>query len=245
MFIDKIVIEDGGGDFPYSLPAVRAMIEGGGLELDSPVTVFAGENGCGKSTLLEAIAIASGFNAEGGSANMDFSTAESHSPLWRSISFGHGLARRRDGYFLRAETFYNVASYIDELDRQPACSRPIRDSYGGQSLHTRSHGESFMTLLIDRFGGHGLYILDEPESALSPMRQLAMLSRMRDLCADGSQFIIATHSPILMAYPGARIFVLSGDGIKLTPYRETEHYRVTRDFLDDPERMLRYLFSGD
>lgn len=224
------------------LPAVRQLAEQE-LVLRSPVTFFAGENGSGKSTLLEAIAVAYGFNAEGGSRNFSFATCASHSGLHRHVRLVRGAKRPRDGYFLRAESFYNVASYIDELDRVAASAPPLKDSYGGKSLHEQSHGESFVALIQNRFGGQGLYILDEPESALSPARQLTVLALIYRLAQEGAQFIIATHSPLLLACPGADIYVLDGRGLTLTDYRDTEHYNLTRHFLENPERMLRYVLE--
>ena len=151
-----------------------------------------------------------------------------------------GAKRPKDGFFLRAESFYNVATEVDRLDKEG----PVRlvDSYGGKSLHEQSHGESFISLIINRFGGHGIYILDEPEAALSPSRQLTLLSQMHQLAEKGSQFIIATHSPMLMAYPGADIYTLDDSGMKITAYEETEHYILTKSFLDNPEQILHYLF---
>lgn len=210
--------------------------------LDSPVTFLVGENGSGKSTLLEAIAVACGFNAEGGTRNFTFSTRATHSELGEYIT----VARRRyprDGFFLRAESFYNVATNIDEMDEDFSYGPKVIESYGGVSLHHQSHGESFLALVQNRFGGNGLYLLDEPEAALSPTRQLTLLGEMHQLAERDSQFIVATHSPILMAYPGARIYQLSENGIEPVQYQETEHYQLTRRFLEDPERMLRYLFS--
>ena len=231
--------------YPFSLPAVRAL---GEIELHPEVTFLIGENGSGKSTLLEAIAVASGFNAEGGSRNFRFGTRESHSELFRYLRLVKGAGRPRDGYFLRAESFFNVATEIERIDaadhsQLPALGRPIRESYGDLPLHEQSHGESFFALLTERFGGGGLYVLDEPEAALSPMRQMAALVRIRDLVKLKSQFVIATHSPILMAYPGARILLLDEGGIREVPYEETEHYIVTREFLNNPRGMLRELMS--
>lgn len=223
------------------LPAVN-WLKGHRLMLDSPVTFLVGENGSGKSTLLEAIAVACGFNAEGGTRNFTFSTRATHSELGEYIT----VARRRyprDGFFLRAESFYNVATNIDEMDEDFSYGPKVIESYGGVSLHHQSHGESFLALVQNRFGGNGLYLLDEPEAALSPTRQLTLLGEMHQLAERDSQFIVATHSPILMAYPGARIYQLSEDGIEPVQYQETEHYQLTRRFLEDPERMLRYLFS--
>lgn len=195
-------------EFPFSIPVVRNFEK---LEFHPAVTFLIGENGAGKSTLLEAIAIAWGFNPEGGSKNFNFATRETHSQLSEYLRLGKGIKRPKDGYFLRAESFYNVASQIDSLDESPG-GPPIKSFYGGKSLHNQSHGESFFTLLTERFGGKGLYILDEPEAALSPTRQMAMLTRMHDLVLDKSQFIIATHSPIIMAYPNAQIFSVSQKG---------------------------------
>ena len=225
------------------LPAVN-WLKDHRLALDSPVTFLVGENGSGKSTLLEAMAVACGFNAEGGTRNFTFSTRATHSDLGEHIT----VAKRRypqDGFFLRAESFYNVATNIDEMDEAPSFGPRLIDSYGGVSLHRQSHGESFLSLVESRFGGEGLYLLDEPEAALSPARQLTLLGEMHRLVGRDSQFIIATHSPILMAYPGARIYLLSEDGIEPVQYRETDHYQLTRRFLEDPERMLRYLFSEE
>lgn len=196
-----------------------------------------GENGTGKSTLLESIAVAFGFNPEGGSKNFHFATEETHSPLFEYIKLLRGIARPRTGFFPRAETFYNVATY---LDREVP---DVLDSYGGKSLHRQSHGESFMSLVLHRFGGAGLYILDEPEAALSPMRQMAFLAAMRDLVKADSQFIVATHSPIILAHPDSWIYVLSEEGIRLTPYEETEHFRVSRVFLLRRELMLKELME--
>jgi len=212
------------------------------LTFNKPVTFFIGENGIGKSTLIEGLAVALGFNPEGGSKNFRFSTENSHSDLHEYLKIVKGYSYPSDGYFLRAESFYNVATNIDELDRTPSFSGPIIDSYGGVSLHKQSHGESFMSLVENRFGGKGLYILDEPEAALSPMRLLRLLCNINELVKDDSQFIISTHSPILMAFPGAEIYEISEEGISSVAYEDTEHYRVTKQFLDDHERMIHYLF---
>ncbi len=224
------------------LPVVRYLAEKGSLPLTRDVTFFVGENGTGKSTLIEAVAAAYGFNPEGGSRNFSFSTAEAHSELWKHLT----LVRNRypkDGFFLRAESFFNVATYIDELDSIPAASPPIIGGYGGDSLHGQSHGESFLALVQNRFFGKGLYILDEPEAALSPMRLMTLIAEMGRLCAAESQFIIATHSPILMAYPNAQIYLLEDSGVRSVSYRETEHYTVTRRFLENPEKMMKLLLE--
>ena len=224
---------------PFSLPAVRTLDR---LALNPKVTFLVGENGSGKSTLLEAIAVACGLNPEGGSPNFRFSTRGSHSELHRALRVSRGTDRPRTSYFLRAESFYNVASEIERLDEG---SGSLLAAYGGVSLHEQSHGESFLALLTNRFGPHGLYLLDEPEAALSPQRQLAALVRFHDLVEAGSQLIVATHSPILMAYPDAWIYRLSEGGIERAAYEATEHFRVTRAFLADPARMLRELFRRE
>jgi predicted ATPase len=226
--------------FPFSLPAVRGL---DALDLHPAVTFLVGENGSGKSTLLEAIAVALGFNPEGGTRNFRFGTRDSHSELHHYLRLSKGIARPRDGFFLRAESFFNVATEIERLDKEPSMGPPVIDSYGGKSLHEQSHGESFLALMTHRFGGQGLYLLDEPEAALSPQRQLAVLSLLHDLVRDNSQFVIATHSPILMAYPEAFIYHLSPDAVERIEYEQTEHYRVTRDFLLHPQRMLNVLLD--
>jgi len=226
--------------YPFSLAAVRPMEK---LELHPAVTFFVGENGSGKSTLLEAIAVASGFNAEGGSKNFRFGTRESHSELHRFLRISRGHPRPRDGFFFRAESFFNVATEIENLDAEPGPAPPIGPAYSAHSLHEQSHGESFLALMVNRFNGNGLYLLDEPEAALSPKRQLAIMTRMHDLVRQNSQFIIATHSPILMAYPEAIIYQFSSGGIERVAYEDTEHYQITRNFLANPKRMLDILFE--
>ena len=212
------------------------------IEMSKPVTFFVGENGTGKSTLLEAIAVGYGFNAEGGTKNFSFSSQATHSNLHQYITVVKGVKRPKDGFFLRAESFYNVASEVDRLNREGPSS--LVDSYGGKSLHEQSHGESFLSLVLNRFHGDGIYILDEPEAALSPSRQMTLLYWINELVKQGSQFIIATHSPILMAYPDADIYLTDLENkITLTQYKETEHYKLTRDFLNYPEQMISYLFK--
>jgi predicted ATPase len=219
--------------YPFHLPAIRSLER---LELHPAVTFFIGENGSGKSTLLEALAVKLRFNAEGGSRNFNFATRETHSPLHEFLT----LERRghfTDAWFLRAESFYNVASQIDDLG--------VAGGYGGQSLHAQSHGESFLALLTNRLQGDGVYLFDEPEAALSPQRQLSVLTLLHRLVYHRSQLVIATHSPILLAYPHARIYEFGPHGIRETRYEETEHFLITRDFLNRPARMLEILLGEE
>ena len=218
---------------PWDLPAVAALKSG--LALDPGVTYLIGANGSGKSTLLEAIAVAAGMNAEGGSSNFAFSTRNSHSELWRSIRLVRAARRPQTDFFLRAESLFTTATYLEELPRNPL------QAYGDVSLHEQSHGESFLAVMVSRFGPNGLYLLDEPEAALSTQNCLTCLRRIHELVLAGSQFIIATHSPILMAFPDAEILVFEGDRVTPTPYDELDHVRLTRAFLNDPESYLRRL----
>jgi len=225
-------------EYPFSIPAIRQLGQLGQLDLHPKVTFLAGENGSGKSTLLEAIALVEGLNAEGGSRNFSFSTRESHSVLSQFLRLGRGTRpmRKADAFFFRSESFYNVATEAERLGVE----------YGNKSLHEQSHGESFLSLILNRFFGNGLYILDEPEAALSPSRQLSLLRAIYELVEGGSQFIIATQSPIVLGYPDATIYWLSDAGIAPIQYTETEHFRVTRSFLTQRETMLRELFrDGD
>lgn len=215
------------------MPVVRSLQS---LSFHPKVTYIIGENGTGKSTLLEAIATAWGFNPEGGTKNFRFSTNASHSDLHEYLTLIKGLRKPKDGFFLRAESFYNVASYIDEID--------AIHSYGGTSLHEQSHGESFFSVFMNRFSSNGLYILDEPEAALSPMRQLSMLIRMHELIDEGAQFIITTHSPILMGYPDATMDSLHQEKIQEITLEETEHYQTMKLFFEDRERLFHHLFRS-
>jgi predicted ATPase len=221
--------------YPFNIPAVREL---GSIDFHPNVTFFVGENGSGKSTVMEGIALALGFSAEGGTRNVKFDSAGEVSALHDSLRLARGVPKPRDEYFLRAESFFNVASYMDETG--------YLDSYGGQSLHAQSHGESFMAVLLNKLRGNGLYLLDEPEAALSPNRQLAALRAIHDLVQDHSQFIIATHSPILLSYPHARIYRFDSSGVSPVAFEDTEHFAVTKDFLNHYPRRLEQLFEqGD
>ena len=233
------------GSYLRNLPVIKSLQSMGRLEFTRRVTFLVGENGIGKSTLIEALAVHQGFNPEGGTINFNFSTEDSHSELHRYLRVSKGMSSKKDGFFLRAESFYNVASNIDEMDRDLNFGRLLIDSYGGVSLHKQSHGESFMALVKNRFGGNGLYILDEPEAALSPSRLLELMCYIHELEKKNSQFIISTHSPILMAYPGAEVLYLTQEGIRSVSYQETEHYQITKQFINAPEHMCKYLFAED
>jgi len=230
-------------EYPYSIPAIRHLHE---LRFHPRVTFFVGENGAGKSTLLEAIALAEGFNAEGGSRRSGmFKTRDTHHErFWQNIALNRGGGKRlarSDSYFLRAESFYNLASYLEEVGGGNAAG-PFSEA---TSYHQQSHGEAFMNLMTTRLGGNGLYLLDEPEAALSPQRQLSFVAALHQLVQRGSQFIIATHSPIVLAYPAATIYHFGEQGITPIEYEETEHYKVTRAFLLRREAMLRELMSEE
>jgi len=229
------------GVYPFNLPAVRSLHR---LEFHPNVTFLVGENGSGKSTLIEALAVAWGFNAEGGTKNFSFATHQAHSALHQFVRPVRSAIRARDGFFLRAESYFNVATEIERLD-QGGGGPPIINSYGGKSLHEQSHGESFFALFENRFGGDGLYILDEPEAALSPTRQLSFLAKMHELVQGRSQLIIATHSPILLGYPNAWIYQASEVGLDRVAYEDTDHYQVTRNFLTRREMMLEVLLKED
>lgn len=228
--------------YPYHLPAIRGLTR---LSFHPKVTFLVGENGSGKSTLLEAVALECGLNPEGGSRNFNFATRASHSSLGDSIRLAKTIARPGDTYFLRAESYFNVATEIEKLDADPGSGARIIDAYGGVSLHEQSHGESFFALFKNRFRDHGLYLMDEPEAALSPQRQLQFLALLHDYVQRGGQFVIATHSPIIMAYPEATIYMLDATGIREAAYTETEHYLVTRGFLANPTRMMSILFGEE
>lgn len=220
----------------WKIPAIREFKK---LELTQPITFFVGENGTGKSTLLEAIALQAGINPEGGSRNFMFSTRETHSPLGDHLILGKTGNKIRDTFFLRAESFYNMASYVDDI------MEGNHSEYGGRSLHEQSHGESFLSLVINRFRGEGLYLLDEPEAALSPQRILSLMVALHDLVKHGSQLIIATHSPILLALPQSQIFSFGDGSIQEVGYEDTESYQLTKMFINHREQLLHRLFDEE
>jgi predicted ATPase len=219
--------------YPFAIPAIRTLEE---LRFDPGVAFLIGENGSGKSTPIEAIAIVAGFNPEGGSRNFRFAARPSESPLHEALRLARGPQRERVGFFLRAETLFNLATEVEQ--------RALA-AYGWEDMHAKSHGEAFLWLVKERFHPRGLYILDEPEAAPSPQRQLALLRLIHDLVQARCQFIIPTHSPILMAYPGATMYGLSEEGIVSTSYEETEHYQVTRGFMANHRDYIRRLFGDE
>lgn len=227
-----------------ALPVVKHLAKDG-IDFHKQVTFFVGENGSGKSTLIEALAISQGFNPEGGTKNFHFSTENSHSELHDYLRVVRGAVYPRDGFFLRAESFYNVASNIDQMDREPGLGGPVIGSYGGVSLHKQSHGESFLALAENRFGGRGLYILDEPEAALSPRGIIRLMQRMDELLSLDSQFIISTHSPMLLAFPGAEVYQIRAEGIESVRFQDTDHYRTSVRFLQNPESAVEEILGRD
>lgn len=227
--------------YPFSLPFIKDLKE---LSFPSQVTFFVGENGAGKSTILEAIAYNAGFGLEGGSKNIHFKTSQEHTyngiyNLAKHFKLSWRL-KPKNGYFFRAESFFNVANYLDTLEPT------VYDSYGGKSLHAQSHGESFLSFFQNRLGSSGFFIFDEPEAALSPQKQLTLLSIIHNVCKNpDAQFIIATHSPILLAYPDATIYSCDSATLTKIAYQETDHYQITKTFLDNPALYLHHLFKDN
>lgn len=243
MFLRDVLLRNWPTDdvYPFNLPALQGV---SGISFERPVTFLVGENGSGKSTLLEAIAIAAGFNPEGGSRSNMFLNAETESALHQHIRLSW-FPKATDGFFFRAESFFNFASHVDEAERIRSTGY---SAYGGRSLHEQSHGESFLALFVHRLQTRrkALYLLDEPEAALSPTRQLALLRILWDHEQQGSaQFIIATHSPILLGYPDAGILSFDHKPVTKVFYEETEPYRLTRQFLLHRERILHELFRSE
>lgn len=204
------------------------------IEFHSAITFFVGENGSGKSTLLEAIAVAYGFNPEGGTRNYSFSTYDSHSELWNAIRLTKGIRKAKSGYFLRAESFYNVATKEEEY---------ADSMHPSKRYHEKSHGESFLAIAQNYLNANGIYIFDEPEAALSPQRQLTLLLDIYKCAKEGSQFIIATHSPILLGIPDAEIYSFDQGEIHLCEYEETESFQVTEMFVNNRKALLQRLLS--
>ncbi|RAP73865.1 AAA family ATPase [Paenibacillus montanisoli] len=224
---------EGSTDYPFSVPALQQMKS---LAFETNVTFFVGENGSGKSTLLEAIAYQCGFNTAGGGRNNAYDVDASHSGLGEYIRLSW-MPKITNGFFMRAETFYHFASHLDTMPGS-------LQYYGGRSLHKQSHGEAFLSLFNNRFGKRAIYLLDEPEAALSPARQLALLRIIKDLEHE-AQFIIATHSPILLGYPDARILNFDEQPVEEIRYEDTLHYIVTRRFLENREKVLDELFHDE
>lgn len=239
IYINKITnkraIEDR-TEYPYNIPAIRNLDE---FEFKSGVTFIVGENGSGKSTFVEAIAVCSGFNPEGGSVYLNYRTYDTHSSLFNDFKLTRNGYRNKDGYFLRAESFYNVASEIDRIS--DGCQ--LAQNYGG-ALHERSHGESFLGVILNRLKGDGLYIFDEPESALSVASLFKLIVKMNELEKLNSQFIIATHSPILLAYPGAEIYEMTDQGLNLMKYEDTEQYILTKYFISNYTHIINELLNN-
>ncbi|MFC4403900.1 AAA family ATPase [Gracilibacillus xinjiangensis] len=243
MFLRNIQLQrekiDSFSSYPFSIPAIRQFHE---LEITKPVTFFIGENGTGKSTLLEAIADKCEFNTAGGGRNNLYQVDSAASDLGDYIRLAW-LPKVTNGFFLRAESFYNFATHLDQVEAE--AMKPYA-AYGGKSLHHQSHGESFLSLFLNRFRGKAIYLLDEPEAALSPNRQFTFLRILHDLSRNQEcQFIIATHSPILLGYPDAMILSFDNGMIEPVEYEETDHYRVTKYFLQHREKFLNELFADD
>ncbi|MCI8777854.1 MAG: AAA family ATPase [Bacilli bacterium] len=240
LFIKKVIFDrekvDNFDKYPFNIDIIKNLDE---LTFDSPVTFLVGENGVGKSTFIESLAISIGLNAEGGTQNFDFHTKDTHSSLSRYITVAK-YGKPKTKFFLRAESFYNFQTEMQRLVEEDSFYS-LYNAYGG-NLHECSHGESFLKLIKNRFTDHGLYILDEPEAALSPQRQMSLLCLIDDLVKNGSQFIIATHSPILISYINGKILDLN-DEFKEIKYEETDIYKIYKLYLDNAYSMQEKLFK--
>lgn len=228
--------------YPFNLPAIAGIDE---IDLDAPVVIFVGANGSGKSTLMEAIAAQLGCNPEGGSPNFRFDTAGTLSDLHTVMRLARRIPRNTDRYFYRADAFHVLATEMRKLDDEPSFGPPIKTYYGGDDLHEMSHGQSVMRLLRNRFHGGGLYLMDEPEAALAPETQLEVIARIAHLCGEGARFLLATHSPLLMALPDALIYELDERGVTRRAYQELNHVRLYRRFLGDPGSVVARLIDDD
>ena len=240
IYINKIINRrpmDERGEYPYNIPAIQHLNE---FEFKSNVTFIIGENGSGKSTFIEAIAVSIGLNPEGGSSYLNYHTYDTHSNLFNDLKLTRGPYRNKDSFFLRAESFYNAASELDRISNK----YEMLMNYGG-FLHERSHGESFLSVILNRLSGNGLYILDEPESALSINSLYKLMVKMHELEKKNSQFIIATHSPILLAYPGADIYTITENGFEPTKYEESMPYLLTKQFILNRELILDELLGEE
>jgi predicted ATPase len=229
--------------YPFNLPAIAGIDE---IDLDAPVVIFVGANGSGKSTLMEAIAAQLGCNPEGGSPNFRFDTAGTLSALHTVMRLARRIAPRTDRFFYRADAFHVLATEMRRLDDDRESlvnSAPVKSYYGGQDLHEMSHGQSVMRLLRNRFHGGGIYLMDEPEAALAPETQLEVIARIAQLCGEGARFVLATHSPLLMALPDALIYELDETGVSRRAYQELNHVRLYRRFLGDPESVVARLLA--
>ncbi len=237
LFIQKVMINWNSISLESYLREIKSLQGVEELEFTCPITFFVGENGSGKSTLLEAIAVTYGFNPEGGTKNYNFSTYDSHSELCEALTIGKGYRKMKWGYFLRAESFYNVATKEEEY---------ARELYAvPEELHRKSHGESFLAIVQRHFKQDGLYILDEPEAALSPQRQLTLLIEIHRLAKQGAQFLIVSHSPILLGMPGAGILSFDEGQLHSVTYEETDSYQVTEMFINNRKYMLSRLIQEE